>query len=249
MSALWRIAVIGAALAVAIATSPRLAAAQDGISDAARGSESGVQLYAVHCASCHGAQRQGTTKGPPLVKVDAGTVDFWLSTGRMPASVPWIEQARAHPQLTRDEINALASYVASTSGGSLLLPAVDASGDLPHGRRLYAANCMACHGAAAQGGATGFGWIAPSLDRASVEEVAEAIRAGPGIMPRFDRATLSDRDVDDIVTYVHWLAAAHVHPGGIALLGPVGEGFVAWVALAALVGVVALLSSGAARRP
>ena len=33
-------------------------------------------------------------------------------------------------------------------------------------------------------------------------QVAEAIRAGPGVMPRFGHDVLSERNIDDIASYI-----------------------------------------------
>ena len=81
-------------------------------------------------------------------------------------------------------------------------------------------------------------------------QVGEAVRAGPGVMPRFGRDVLSDQDVDDIARYVNTLAADLVtpreDPGGLSLghVGPVAEGFVAWFfGLGALVLVVRAIAA------
>ena len=119
----------------------------------------------------------------------------------------------------------------SRSHGSTVLPLVDNTGNLARGRTLFIENCSACHGATAQGGSVGYGWTAPSLDRATVTQVAQAIRIGPGVMPRFDEHALSDRDINDIVRYVNVLQTNVPNAGGLPLrgLGAVAEGLVAWV--------------------
>ena len=121
-------------------------------------------------------------------------------------------------------------------------------GNLVRGRAIYAANCQACHGAMGQGGSVGYGYIAPPLYAASVTQVAEAIRTGPGPMPRFGPSVLSQSDLDAVVHYVNVLQTQQADPGGfnLANLGPVAEGFVAWVfGLGALVGVIRLIGSNA----
>ena len=37
-----------------------------------------------NCSSCHGPEALGTQRAPNLQGLGAGTVDFWVSTGRMP---------------------------------------------------------------------------------------------------------------------------------------------------------------------
>ena len=129
-----------------------------------------------------------------------------------------------------------------------MLPLVDNTGNLARGRALFMTNCSACHGATAQGGSVGYGWIAPSLDRATVTQVAQAIRIGPGVMPRFDEHTLSTSDVNDIVRYVNVLQTNVPNAGGLPLggLGPVAEGFVAWVlGMGVLIVIVRLIGTNA----
>jgi ubiquinol-cytochrome c reductase cytochrome c subunit len=83
----------------------------------------------------------------------------------------------------------------------------------------------------------------PPLTHASDREIAEAIRIGPYLMPRFSRRDLSPADVNALVSYIDY-AKQPDDPGGWAIghLGPWPEGVVAWlVATAALVGVCLVL--------
>lgn len=191
----------------------------------------GYNLYAVHCASCHGLAAEGTKDGIPLVGIGAGTLDFVLRTGRMPLTDPQQPMYRRPSNWTPQQIADVVAYVASLGPGGPEIPTVDpARGDLAHGRGVFAANCAACHGAAGQGAAVGEGAEAPALYQASELEIAEAVRVGPDPMPRFDAGIIRQYDLDSLVKYVVWLR----HPpdrGGfnIGHVGPVAEGFVAWV--------------------
>ncbi|HET8930322.1 MAG TPA: hypothetical protein VFN21_06670, partial [Acidimicrobiales bacterium] len=74
-------------------------------------------------------------------------------------------------------------------------------------------------------------------------QVVEAMRIGPGAMPKFPAATISSRQADQIAAYVQELRHP-ASPGGIDLgrLGPVPEGLIAWVfGLGALIVVTRLL--------
>ena len=67
-------------------------------------------------------------------------------------------------------------------------------------------------------------------------QIAEAVRVGPGTMPAFGAAALTDPQLDDVVAYVRYLDRPKDR-GGQPLwhLGPVAEGAVAWfVGLGAL---------------
>lgn len=118
---------------------------------------------------------------------------------------------------------------------SRLLPASQKG--LPRGGRLYRLNCAACHAATAVGGAVPFaGMNAPSLKSVPAAAVSTFVRLGPGPMPAFHRAVLSDQDVAAVAKYVGFLHAKP-HPGGFGLrfLGPVVEGFVAMIGLLAMI--------------
>ncbi|MEO9170409.1 MAG: cytochrome c oxidase assembly protein [Candidatus Baltobacteraceae bacterium] len=201
----------------------------------------GEELFAVHCSSCHGANLEGSANGPYLRNVSRMKVEFYLTTGRMPASVPGIQNTRGSPRFTPSQIDALVGFVMSRSQGSNAVVAVDGTGNLQRGRTLFIANCSACHGATGKGGAVGYGRLAPNLDSATNVQVAQAIRIGPGIMPVFDPKTLDDAQVSDIVRFVEVLRANRPQAGGFAFdnVGAVAEGMVAWVLGLGLIVIVA----------
>jgi ubiquinol-cytochrome c reductase cytochrome c subunit len=61
-------------------------------------------------------------------------------------------------------------------------------------------------------------------------QTAEAIRIGPGAMPVFGPETLDDTQVASVVRYVEYLRQPEDRGGfGLGHLGPIPEGFVAWV--------------------
>ena len=193
--------------------------------------EEGARLFAVGCASCHGPQGEGTANAPSLVGVGPAAVDFMLSTGRMPLSDPDQQPTRQAPRYSVEEIEALVEHVASLGPGGVTIPFVSPdAGDLSRGREIYSFNCLACHGAGAQGATVGAGQIAPSLHRATPLQVAEAVRVGPGPMPPFSEELIDQDDLDSLVRYVMDLRTAS-NPGGLDLgrVGPVVEGFVGWV--------------------
>jgi quinol---cytochrome-c reductase cytochrome c subunit len=188
----------------------------------------GQALYQQSCASCHGADLSGTDNGPPLAGAGAAAVDFYLSTGRMPLANPKMQPTRHRPAFTPDQIRALVAYVTSVGGEGIPIPAVDPSaGSLPLGQQVYEANCGACHGAAATGDSIGGGQIAPALDQATALQIAEAVRIGPGAMPKFGETTIDQEDLDAVARYLLELREMG-NPGGLGLTrtGPVAEGFV-----------------------
>lgn len=192
---------------------------------------SGEVLYVTQCASCHGARGAGTAQAPRLVAVGAAAVDFMLTTGRMPLAAPNQPTLRQSPRLSRDQIAALIAYVASFGPGGPPIPAVHPErGDLARGGQLFAGNCAPCHGADGQGAAVAQGRVAPSLHEATPTQIAEAVRIGPGPMPKFGDRVIDGEELDALVRYVLFLKDAP-DPGGLSLghEGPVIEGFVAWL--------------------
>jgi ubiquinol-cytochrome c reductase cytochrome c subunit len=200
--------------------------------------DAGRQLFAQNCSSCHGNEANGVgpegeaTIGPNLQGVGAATVDFWVSSGRMPAAdVKAVEAERRPSRLTSLQALEIASWVNS------LYPAVPAV-PYPHlaganqsvGANLFSLNCAACHTIEGTGDALAYGTNAPSLINKTVtpQQVVEAVRTGPANMPRFS-GNLTDAQVRDIVSYVTGRLQHPTNPGGFSLggVGPVAEGFVA----------------------
>lgn len=206
--------------------------------------DQGPALYAIYCASCHGARGQGSHDAPALIGKPAVDVHFMLDSGRMPASAPNVNEIPRQPRFTQKQIADIVRYVLTFSPvhPNAALPNV-VLGNATRGRALFAANCAQCHGAAGDGASVGGADVAPDLSAATVFEVGEAIRAGPGVMPRFAPQVLSDRDVDDIAAYIEVARTQPDEPNGIdsggfplAHVGPVAEGIVAWfIGLGALV--------------
>jgi ubiquinol-cytochrome c reductase cytochrome c subunit len=190
----------------------------------------GRELYLTGCSSCHGPDGRGTDRGPTLVGVGAAAADFYLSTGRMPLDEPRNQAVRKPPAYGRAEIDQLVAYVASLGPGPEIPKVHPEEGDLPTGYELYANNCAPCHSSAGAGGAVGRGIIAPNLQRSKPTQVAEAIRIGPGVMPVFGPEALDDHQVASVVRYVEYLQDPEDQGGlGLGHLGPLPEGFVAWL--------------------
>lgn len=196
----------------------------------------GAVLYGVHCSTCHGAGLQGTPGVPSLLRSGGAAVDFYLTTGRMPLALRTRVQAFHVPSLfDARQTAALEAYVDAHAQQHTPIPNVRvAASKLQQGRRIFENDCQACHGAAAQGATAGRGWIALPLDAATPTQIGEAIRIGPGVMPRFTQAQLSGEEVDAVATYVRYLAGNSQSYGGAVMqyLGPISEG-----AVSAIVGV------------
>jgi quinol---cytochrome-c reductase cytochrome c subunit len=185
-------------------------------------------IFLRDCAVCHGADGRGTERGPSLAHVGAAALDFWISTGRMPLDDPDQPPERSTPKYSRRTIDALVQYATQLTGGGPAIPTVDTKGaDAAAGGQLFRLNCAACHAWAGDGGAL-TRRAAPSTHQATPTQIAEAIRTGPGRMPRFGQAALTGRQLEDVIAYTRYLDHPNDRGGyGLAHLGPLAEGAVA----------------------
>jgi ubiquinol-cytochrome c reductase cytochrome c subunit len=190
----------------------------------------GQALFAANCSSCHGPEALGTQRAPNLQGLGSGTVDFWVSTGRMPLADSSEQATRKPPRFNRLQTLEIAAWVQSlTPGVGVQVPVVSAKGaDLEAGNTLFTLNCAACHTITGAGDALMDGAYAPSLHLATLPQIVEAIRSGPGNMPHFGPGDITNTEARDIAAYVHGVIQHPSDPGGFGLggIGPVGEGFV-----------------------
>jgi ubiquinol-cytochrome c reductase cytochrome c subunit len=210
----------------------------------------GAALYYQGCVTCHGRNGggvppEGDQSGPPLRGVGAQAADFYLSTGYMPLGKADEEPVRKDSPYTDEEIRALVAYIGSFGGPPVPQPHPE-RGSVSQGLRLFAENCAGCHQIAAQGGLI-VGGTAPKLDRSTPTQIAEAVRVGPYLMPRFTKEQLDDREVDSIIRYVELAKSPDDRGGwGVGHLGPIPEGLVAWLlAGAVLIGVAVVIGGRA----
>ena len=209
----------------------------------------GAQLFAGNCATCHGSRGTGVPRrGPSLKRAGAAAADFYLRTGAMPLGQPEEQPARQRVRLAEREIRALTDYVASLGSGPAVPTPQPERGSLAEGMQLFAQHCAGCHQIVGEGGVV-TGARVPSLDRATDVQIAEAVRTGPYVMPRFGPRAISDAQLDSIIRYVDYAQRPDDRGGwGISHLGPFPEGIVAWLlAGGLLVGTCVLIGERARR--
>jgi ubiquinol-cytochrome c reductase cytochrome c subunit len=231
---------LAALLALPALTAP--AGAQTSLADRGR------SLFQASCASCHGFDGRGVRgNGPSLQNAGAQAADFYLRTGRMPLANPDDAPVRAPAQFGDAEIRALTVYVASLGSGPPVPRVAPAQGTLADGLHAFTEHCAGCHQVVARGGIV-TGAIAPPLQQATPTEVAEAVRIGPYLMPRFTRRQIDDRTLASIVRYVQWTKHPADRGGwGIGNIGPIPEGMVAWfIGLLSLLIVIRLIGERSA---
>ncbi|HET8751277.1 MAG TPA: cytochrome c [Gaiellaceae bacterium] len=221
----------------------------------------GYHLYGQYCLGCHGPNAGGRFKesssatgagpgrsqgqqggiGPSLHGVGALAADFYLRTGYMPLRSVGLQPRRRPVFLSDRQIRALTAYIATFGGPPIPQPKPEL-GSVSQGLALFTEHCAGCHQVVAQGGLV-TGALPPALVDATPVQVAQAVRIGPYVMPRFSQKALSDRQLDSIVRYVEFTKNPD-RPGGWGLgyLGPWPEGLVTWfLAIPALLVLCLLL--------
>lgn len=204
----------------------------------------GYHLFGQNCLRCHGGNAAGKAGvAPSLQGAGALAADFYLRTGYMPLPRLGVQPRRTRQALSDAQVRALVAYVASFGGPGIPDPQPQL-GNLSQGQSLFTEHCAGCHQIVAQGGYVSNAIAEPlRVPGMNATTVAEAVRVGPYVMPRFTDKAISDRQLDSIVRYVLWVQHPHSPGGwGIDFLGPVPEGLVvSFIALPVLIGFCLLL--------
>ena len=145
----------------------------------------GRQLYADHCASCHGEDGDGDGPGAAMLRPrPASFVEHEYSDARL-AEALWNGVAGSSMPAWRDHAPGdLAAMAAVVKGFSAARQVPPLPGNLAEiGARVYASNCVQCHGQQGHGD----GWAAAELtmappsfreQRPSLDQSLRALRNG-----------------------------------------------------------------------
>ena len=203
--------------------------------------KNGKALYVSSCSSCHGATAEGTSLGPSLIGVGSASVDFQVSTGRMPAKQLGAQVQAKQNIFSTQQINDMAAWVQSIGGGPQApsdpsLYSTDQNA-VALGGVLFRTTCSLCHNFSGEGGALTDGKFAPALTQTDPKAIYEAMLTGPQNMPVFNDKVMPPAEKKAIISY---LMTSRVSPNyggaGLGRLGPVSEGLFIWT-----IGLVALL--------
>jgi cytochrome c oxidase cbb3-type subunit 3 len=169
----------------------------------------GRSAFADNCAPCHGPGGGGRPGAPVLADDDwlwGGTIEaifqtirFGIRSGHDEARSGDMPAFANDNTLKPDQISAVADYVLSLSGGGTATEA---------GKKIFADNCVACHGANGKGN-TGVGapnltdaiWLYGRDKKAVVSQVAKPKH---GVMPSWT-GRLDAETIKMLAVYVHSL--------------------------------------------
>jgi ubiquinol-cytochrome c reductase cytochrome c subunit len=190
--------------------------------------------------TCHGRNAQGVAgRGPSLIGVGSASVEFQVSSGRMPMARQEAQAPRKKPQFTDEQVRQLGQYIQELGGGPQVPQGNLREGaNISTGGELFRINCSQCHAFSAGGGALSSGKYAPSLYPATDRQIYAAMLSGPQNMPVFGDNQISPQEKADIIAYIQENLKGTQDQGGFSLgrYGPSTEGLAAF-----LVGIVALV--------
>jgi ubiquinol-cytochrome c reductase cytochrome c subunit len=195
----------------------------------------GKSLFAANCSRCHGSRGQGLhDQGPSLKDVGALSADFYVRTGYMPLDDPHSQPWRTRVLFSEQEIRSLVAYVATIGHGPPIPSPQWQDASVSSGRLLFADHCAGCHQIALAGGVLPGARI-PALNGVGPRQIAEAVRVGPYLMPKFSPKAITPTQLNDIVAYVQYAKHPDDRGGwGIGHLGPWPEGIVTWLLAASV---------------
>ena len=182
----------------------------------------GDELYVTHCSSCHGNDGKGGVGVPIALPsfLDSVSDEYLIKTirhGRPGRIMP------AFDILSDAQVSAIVTHVRSWSDNPAPVESqLVVKGDAKHGEQLYVKYCAQCHGENASGGkGTGVTFsrkrdlpiTAPALNNAgflasaSDVMIRDTITFGREGTPMTSMlvAGMSDKDIDDVVSYVRSL--------------------------------------------
>jgi cytochrome c oxidase cbb3-type subunit 3 len=179
----------------------------------------GAKLYAQNCAACHGDNGNGGI-GVPLAlpsfqsAIDDTYIRKTIQLGRPGRIMP------SFSNMSHAEINAIVRYVRSWNKTKpISYSKAPIHGNVAHGAKLFSQYCASCHGTTGEGGkGTGVTFsrprdlpiMAPALNNpgflaaASDAMIKDILMKGRNGTPMrsFLKQGLTERDIDDVVSYV-----------------------------------------------
>jgi putative heme-binding domain-containing protein len=149
---------------------------------------SGMTMYRVRCADCHGLDAKGY-RGPDLTALLAGgemTDEKLFDTIRK--GVPGTDMPAS--QASDDELLLTIAYLRNLTA----TPTETVTGNVDNGARIFAAQCASCHRVGVRGGHIGPDLTRIGVARSRVSLVREIRTPSEWMPPTFETVTLVTRD-------------------------------------------------------
>jgi cytochrome c oxidase cbb3-type subunit 3 len=181
--------------------------------------ERGRELYALHCAACHGSEGQGRARGnatslnnPDFLALASGAfLEATIARGRRGTEMRAWARDQGGPLPPRD-VRALVAFIRRWPADARRRPIPDAApGEPARGQRLYASACANCHGWTGQG-ELGMGPAVRNPDLLAAADDAflwATIAYGRRDTPMFPSLIgldgvrqLSEQEISDLVAYL-----------------------------------------------
>ncbi|SRR6266540_914098 len=149
---------------------------------------SGMTIYRVRCADCHGLDASGY-RGPDLTALIASGVTDERLFQTMRKGVPGTEMPPSN--IPDDDLLMIIAYLRNLGTAA---PAESAVGNAENGARVFASQCASCHRVSGQGGRLG-----PDLTRIGVARsrpalIREIRTPSEWIAPAFETVTIVTKD-------------------------------------------------------
>jgi putative heme-binding domain-containing protein len=152
---------------------------------------SGMALFRIGCADCHGLDARGY-RGPDLTALLAGDMTDERLFQTIRKGVPGTDMPAARELDTPDDD--LLMIIAYLRKIGSVAPAEGPVGNVENGARLFATQCTACHRVAGKGGRIGPDLTRIGVARSRAALVREIRTPSEWITPAFETVTLVTKD-------------------------------------------------------
>ena len=149
---------------------------------------SGMALYRIRCADCHGMDATGY-RGPDLTALLAGDISDERLFQTLRKGVPGTEMPSSDDP--DDDLLLMIAYLRKLSTPA---PAERTVGNVENGARLFGAQCASCHRVAGRGGRLGPDLTRVGVARSRAALIREIRTPGEWVPPAFETVTLVTKD-------------------------------------------------------
>jgi putative heme-binding domain-containing protein len=148
---------------------------------------SGMTMYRVRCADCHGLDAKGY-RGPDLTALLAGEMTDEKLFNTIRKGVPGTDMPPS--QASDDELLLTIAYLRNLTA----TPTETVTGNVDSGARIFAAQCRSCHRVGMTGGRIGPDLTRIGVARSRAALVREIRTPSEWMAPTFETVTLITRD-------------------------------------------------------